>query len=254
MITRSSLTPAETKDEQVRELAGRVAASGCSATGCRSRGSRRCRCRVGARRGLQREQPERVDRAREEVRRALGHEGVERSTSTPARPAVVVAMKAAHGNAEPEMAEAVGGDRRGAGQAAARERLPDRAAEELRGPVAEVVRHAVVGPAGDGGHARALEHDALAGEGRVVGTVVVVGHGVQVARARRQLADGCDREGRRPDARGGRADVVVHDRGPRALAAQVEAVGAAVGRAADLQRRAPRAPRRRARTGRSRAR
>ena len=108
--------------------------------------------------------------------------------------------------------------------------------EELRRPVAEVVGHAVVGAADDGGHARALEHHALAGEGRVVGARVAVRHGVQVARARRQLADGGGRERRRPDAGGRRAHVVVDDRGRRALAAQVEAADAAVRRAADLER------------------
>ena len=130
--------------------------------------------------------------------------------------------------------ERVGRDGRGAGQTAIRDGLPDRAAEQLRRPVAEVVRHAVVGPADDGGHARALEHHALARERGAIGARVAVGDGVQVARARRQLADLRRRERRRPHARGRRAHVVEHDGGRCTLAAQIEAAGAAVRRAADL--------------------
>ena len=111
---------------------------------------------------------------------------------------------------------------------------------QLRRPVAEVIGDAVVGPADHRGHARALEHHALARERRVAHARVAVRHGMQITGARRQPAHRRCRERDRPGPGGRRAHVVVDDRGSGALAAQIEASDAAVRGAADLERHARR--------------
>ena len=201
---------------------------------------------------LRREQAERVGRAGEERGRADGHVGVD---------VVDEHARAAGGGRRDEAGarERRGGDvERGQARSSRRPR-----ARSWR-PTARSTGRATAAPSSGsrtgtplfGPPTTAVTRERwnitrLPAEGRAVGAGVAVGHRVQVARARRQLADGGRRERRRPDARGRRADVGVDDRrSPRPRSAGRDA-RAAVGGAADLQRRRLPAPRTRAPTGRS---